>query len=115
VSAATTTLSVAVFLLAGRPAPVMAQQMTLPSKASVEPNGGAGYSIPISVPPCTAGQAPSLSFQYNNQSGNGLLGMGWSLGRLLAVGRCPQTVAETAWWAAPPTTPATASVSTASG
>jgi hypothetical protein len=90
---AVTALSVAVFLLAG-PAPVMAQQMTVRGKASVDPNGGAGYSILISVPPGTAGQAPSLSFQYNNQSGNGLLGMGWSLGRLPAVGRCPKTVAQ---------------------
>jgi hypothetical protein len=77
---AVTALSVAVFLLVGRPAPVMAQHMMLPGKASVDPNGNASYTIPISVPPGTAGQAPSLSFQYNNQSGNGLLGMGWSLG-----------------------------------
>jgi hypothetical protein len=92
VRAAVTALSVAAFLSANQP--LMAQQMTLPGKAAVDPNGGAGYSIPISVPPGTAGQAPSLSFQYNNQSGNGLLGLGWSLAGLPAVGRCPRTVAQ---------------------
>ncbi len=94
VFAAVTALSVAVFLLADQPAPVLAQQMTLPGKASVDPNGGAGYGIPISVPPGTAGLAPTLSFQYSNQAGNGLLGLGWMLGGLPAVGRCPQTVAQ---------------------
>ena len=86
-------LSMAAFL-AGQPSPVMAQHMTVPGKASVDPNGGAGYSIPISVPPGTAGLAPTLSFQYNNQSGNGLLGIGWSLAGLPAVGRCPRTIAQ---------------------
>jgi Salmonella virulence plasmid 65kDa B protein len=38
--------------------------------------------------------APTLSFQYNNQSGSGLLGMGWTLGGLAAVGRCPTTLAQ---------------------
>ncbi len=88
-------VSVTVFLSAiAHPVPARAQQMSLPGKASVDPNGNASYSIPISVPPGTAGLAPTLSFQYNNQSGNGLLGMGWSLGGLPAIGRCPQTVAQ---------------------
>jgi hypothetical protein len=87
-------LSLAVFLLVDRLAPAVAQMMTLPGKSAVDPNGGAGYGISIAVPPGTAGLAPPLSFQYNNQSGNGLLGMGWSLGGLPAVGRCPQTMAQ---------------------
>jgi hypothetical protein len=92
IPAAVTALSVAVFLLASQS--VIAQQMALPGKAAVDPNGGAGYSIPISVPPGTAGLAPTLSLQYSNQSGNGLVGMGWSLGGLPAVGRCPRTMAQ---------------------
>jgi Salmonella virulence plasmid 65kDa B protein/Insecticide toxin TcdB middle/N-terminal region/FG-GAP-like repeat len=88
-------LSLAVFLLVDLLAPpAIAQMMSLPGKHAVDANGGAGYNIPIAVPSGTAGLAPTLSFQYNNQSGNGLLGMGWSLGGLPSVGRCPQTVAQ---------------------
>jgi hypothetical protein len=49
-------LSMAVFFLAGQPA---AAQMALSGNAAVGQNGGAVYSIPIAVPPGTAGLAPS--------------------------------------------------------
>src|SRR5581483_593341 len=71
-----------------------AQSMTLPGKFSVASSGAATYSIPIAVPPGTAGLAPSLSIEYDSHGGNGLLGMGWSLGGLPSIGRCPQTVAQ---------------------
>jgi hypothetical protein len=71
-----------------------AQSMTLPGKFSVGTSGSAAYDIPIAVPPGTAGLAPSLSIEYNSQGSNGLLGIGWSLGGLPSIGRCPQTVAQ---------------------
>ncbi len=37
---------------------------------------------------------PKLSLNYSSQSGNGLLGVGWSLGGLGGVGRCPRTMAQ---------------------
>src|SRR4029077_17562705 len=34
------------------------------------------------------------SLSYNSQSGNGIVGVGWSLLGLLSIGRCPKTVVQ---------------------
>jgi hypothetical protein len=57
--ATATALSLVFFLLVDRLAPAVAQMMALPGKSAVDPNGGAGYSIAIAVPPGTAGLAPT--------------------------------------------------------
>ncbi|CAB5506770.1 hypothetical protein AZO1586I_1685, partial [Bathymodiolus thermophilus thioautotrophic gill symbiont] len=59
---------------------------------SVE-QGVANYAIPIIVPPGISGMKPELSIHYNSSSGNGLLGIGFSLGGLSAVYRCSKTIA----------------------
>jgi hypothetical protein len=53
--------------------------------------GAAQYTIPIVVPPGRAGMQPSLSLNYNSRSGNGVMGMGWTISGLSSVHRCPQT------------------------
>jgi len=59
---------------------------------SVNESGAATYSIPIQIPPATAGMAPELSLSYSSQSGNGLLGTGWSLNGLSAISRCGKNI-----------------------
>ena len=64
-----------------------------PVAFGVDQLGAATYSIPIEVPPGIGDMAPKLSLEYNSHSGNGLLGVGWSLSGLSTISRCPRTVA----------------------
>lgn len=56
--------------------------------------GAATYSIPIQVAPGVAGMQPSLSLEYSSDAGNGLLGVGWSLGGLSSIHRCGKNLAD---------------------
>ncbi len=66
----------------------------LSGKFMVNPSGSAVYDIPISAPPGTAKMAPDLSLHYDSSSGNGILGMGFSLQGLTAITRVPSNVAQ---------------------
>src|SRR5579862_9858419 len=65
----------------------------LPGSFTVTPAGAAAYTIPIEMPPGTAGMKPSISLNYTSQGGNGIVGMGWTLGGLPSIVRCPTTIA----------------------
>jgi RHS repeat-associated protein len=56
----------------------------------VSESGSAGYSIPIALPPGTAGMVPSVGLSYSSQGGGGLVGVGWNLTGLSAIHRCPK-------------------------
>lgn len=61
---------------------------SLTGELSVTPSGAASYQLPLLSPPGII--KPALSLQYSSQAGNGPLGMGWSLGGLSQLNRCPR-------------------------
>jgi len=65
-----------------------------PGTASVSPDGEAGYSIPLALPPGTNGLTPAISLEYRHRGHGGLLGIGWSIGGLSQIARCPRTIAQ---------------------
>ena len=67
---------------------------TLPGSLSVEKDGSSSYSIPLVVPPGSAGMAPNLSLNYSSAGANGLPGLGWSIGGLSSIHRCGKTIAQ---------------------
>ncbi|MCC7243499.1 MAG: VCBS repeat-containing protein, partial [Acidobacteria bacterium] len=67
---------------------------TLAGTFAVSESGAASYSIPLKVVPGTAGMEPSLSLNYSSQGSYGQLGVGFTLGGLSSIGRCPMTEAQ---------------------
>lgn len=74
--------------------PASAGPMELSGTLAVSESGGATYSVPIAVPPGTAGMMPNLSLGYDSQRGSGIVGVGWSLNGFSAIRRCAQTRAQ---------------------
>jgi RHS repeat-associated protein len=65
-----------------------------PGVATVTPDGEAAYSIPLTAPPGTNGMTPVISLEYRHRTVAGLLGVGWSIGGLSQITRCPRTLAQ---------------------
>jgi Salmonella virulence plasmid 65kDa B protein len=63
-------------------------KMEMTGSFSVSPHGAASYTVPIEVPPGTAGVQPDLNLNYNSQIRSGMVGVGWSLGGLSVIYRC---------------------------
>jgi RHS repeat-associated protein len=77
--------------LLGTIGPAVAGPMSISGQPFVDNFGQFSYSIPIVVPPGTAGVAPNLGLVYSSASGDGFEGLGWSLTGLPAITRCPRT------------------------
>ena len=86
------------------PAPASPPSMTASSSSSrvgvtagsfrVAESGSATYSVPILTAPASGGVAPQISLNYDSQSGNGEVGVGWSIGGVSAISLCPQTMEQ---------------------
>lgn len=73
---------------------LQAQTMLTQGQLQVNEFGAATYRVPIQTPPGIGGVEPKLALTYNNQAGNGLLGVGWNLEGLSSVTRCPRTTSQ---------------------
>ena len=62
---------------------------SLPMTTDVNDNGAAVITIPIDCPPGAGGLKPDLSFVYNSQAGDGIMGPGWSIGGMSKISRVP--------------------------
>jgi hypothetical protein len=65
----------------------------LPGDLAVTVDGAASYTVPLRVPDGLGGMQPRLALAYSSRGGDGLLGVGWSLGGLSQVSRCPKNLA----------------------
>lgn len=65
---------------------------TLPGDLVVDNTGAANYTIPLNVVPGTAGMEPELSLIYSSRAGDGVMGVGWSVGPVSAISRAPATL-----------------------
>lgn len=59
----------------------------IPISSSMMPNGALTYQVPIDVYPGINGHQPQLSLNYNSFGGNGVVGVGWSIGGLSSIMR----------------------------
>jgi len=59
----------------------------LSGEFSVNNLGAANYTVPLAIPPGTAGVEPKLAISYSSRGGNGLLGVGFSLDGLSTITR----------------------------
>lgn len=85
-TSAKTLLTSAALLFASHTAIASTVVGSTPAEFNVS-GGSASYSIPIQVAPGRGGMQPDLSLNYTG-GGNGVLGVGWSLGGLSSVHRC---------------------------
>jgi RHS repeat-associated protein len=58
--------------------------------------GAATYTLPLALPPGTAGMVPVLGLNYSSTNTTGSAGLGWSLAGLSNIDRCGKTFATDA-------------------
>lgn len=64
----------------------------MPVSYDVSASGAFQYTVPLRIPPGIKDMVPNLAINYNSQSGNGMLGVGWSLSGLSVITRGMPTI-----------------------
>ena len=59
----------------------------------VDAAGAATYAVPITVAAGRGGLRPDISLRYSSHDGDGLAGMGFTIGGLSRISPCPQSIA----------------------
>lgn len=78
-------------LILSAPLDAIAAVGRTPTSYAVSSTGESQYTVPLVVPPGTAGLAPKLSLVYSHGGDGVLLGVGWSISGLESISRCPKT------------------------
>jgi YD repeat-containing protein len=86
--------SLAIAVLLAVTVPAWSAVGRTPGSFDVSQSGTAQYVIPLWSPPGTHGMNPSLSLSYNHNGGNGIVGVGWSVGGVSLITRCTSTFAQ---------------------
>ena len=66
----------------------------LPGVGDVAWDGAATYSLPLWLPRGRGAMVPTLTLDYNSRRGNGILGVGWTLGGSSQITRCRRTLLD---------------------
>jgi len=67
---------------------------TIPAASAVTSDGEFTYDVALKLPPGRAGLQPSVGLRYGSRSGNGALGIGWTVSGLSVIERCKHTVSR---------------------
>lgn len=64
------------------------------TEGSIEVNGGGQlqFTLPVDLPPGVKNIAPNISLTYTSNSGNGVMGYGWSLSGITTISRMGKTI-----------------------
>ncbi|PVX28408.1 RHS repeat-associated core domain-containing protein [Sphingomonas pokkalii] len=87
-------LMAAVAVVTGGTASAQTAAGTTPASLAVTPDGTSSYSVPLVVPPGTAGVEPKLSLVYSSRGGVSAYGFGWSVSGLSQIHRGPRNLTD---------------------
>lgn len=63
----------------------------IPFQTNTTPAGALSYTVPVECYQNPTGSQPNISLAYSSMSGNGVAGMGWSIGGLSVISRVNST------------------------